>query len=490
MRTAREMGIETVAIYSEPDSAAAHVSLADHAVALGGDSPATSYLSIERVIDAARQSGADAVHPGYGFLAENAEFARACSAAGLTFVGPAAAAIEAMGDKIHARQLARDCELPLIPSADLTGEMQQDASAAAALGYPVLVKAAAGGGGRGMRIVETADELDEAVAAAKREAASAFGDDRVYLEKYLSEPHHIEIQVFGDGEGGVVHLGERECSVQRRHQKIVEEAPSPLIDPTLRDRMSKAAIRLAGSMDYAGAGTVEFIVDGSGAFYFLEMNTRLQVEHAVTEMITSTDLVRWQLEVASGSGLPIEIGHTPAVSGHAIECRIYAEDPSAGFLPTAGRVDRVEHPTGPGIRVDSALYDGFDVPLEYDPMLAKIVAWAPDRAHAIERMRGALRETAILGVETNVAFLLDILADPAFGDGTFTTTTVGERYTNWKPDESGLSLAAAAAAILSAEAATPGSNRAARGQATSITDPWRTLTGWRHAEQKGRGDEE
>ena len=246
-------------------------------------------------------------------------------------------------------------------------------------------------------------------------------------------------------------------------------------------------------MDYAGAGTVEFIVDDSGAFYFLEMNTRLQVEHAVTEMITSTDLVRWQLEVASGSGLPIEIGHTPAVSGHAIECRIYAEDPSAGFLPTAGRVDRVEHPTGPGIRVDSALYDGFDVPLEYDPMLAKIVAWAPDRAHAIERMRGALRETAILGVETNVAFLLDILADPSFGDGTFTTTTVGERYTNWKPDESGLSIAAAAAAILSAAAVPPGGDRAARGTTASINDPWQTLAGWRHgqrAEPAERGDEE
>ncbi len=493
IRTARDMGIETVAVYSEPDRPAAHVSLADQAVALGGDSPATSYLSIERVIDAARKSGADAVHPGYGFLAENSGFAAACTAAGLTFVGPAPGAIDAMGDKIRARELARDCKLPLVPAAELTGDAKPDAKAASALGYPVLVKAAAGGGGRGMRIVETADALEDAVAAARREAASAFGDDRVFLEKYLSEPHHIEIQIFGDGNGGVVHLGERECSVQRRHQKIIEEAPSPMVGPALRDRMGEAAIRLAGSMDYAGAGTVEFIVDGSGDFYFLEMNTRLQVEHAVTEMITSTDLVRWQLEVASGSGLPIGVGHTPAGSGHAIECRIYAEDPSAGFLPTAGRVERVEHPAGPGIRVDSALYDGFDVPLEYDPMLAKIVAWAPDRAQAIERMRGALRETAILGVGTNVAFLLDILADPSFRDGTFTTTTVGERYADWRPDPSGLSIAAAAAAILCAAAVPPGGDRAARGTAASITDPWQTLAGWRHgrrAEPAERGDEE
>ena len=480
IRTASEMGIETVAVYSEPDRGALHASLADRAVALGGDTPATSYLDIARVVDAAIAEGADAVHPGYGFLAENATFARAVTDAGLVFVGPRAETIESMGDKISARRIAVDCGLPVIPTADLGADDAARVAAATGLGFPVVVKAAAGGGGRGMRVVTERDGLAAALDGARREAGAAFGDDRVYLEKYLTDPRHIEVQVFGDGSGRVLHLGERECSVQRRHQKIIEEAPSPAIDDELREEMGSAAVALAESMGYLGAGTVEFVVDDEGRFYFLEMNTRLQVEHAVTEMVTSTDLVRWQLEVASGASLPAS---APPRRGHAIECRVYAEDPAAGFVPTAGVVRRVEHPSGPGIRVDSALFDGFRVPVEYDPMLAKVVAWAPDRDHAIARMRRALEELALLGVVTNIAFLVDVLGDPAFTAGEFRTTTVEQRYADWRraSDRDGasddLAVAAAAAALLvTAGGAGATSRTATREQAP---DPWETLGAWR-----------
>jgi len=475
MRTARDLGIETLAIHSDPDRDAAHVSLADEAIALGGDTPATSYLDVHAIVDAAVAARADAIHPGYGFLAENATFARTVAEAGMVFVGPSAEAIDVMGDKVSARALAADCGLPVIPSAAITARKAGNAKAADALGYPVLVKAAAGGGGRGMRVVREPEQLADAVAAARREAGSAFGDDRVYLEKYVSGPRHVEIQVIGDGAGAVMHLGERECSVQRRHQKIVEEAPSPNVDGDLREQMGTAAVRLASAMDYRGVGTVEFILAPDRSFYFLEMNTRLQVEHAVTEMVTSTDLVRTQLEIAAGAGLPeggIEI------RGHAIECRVYAEDPANQFLPTGGRVLRVEHPAGPGVRVDSALYDGFEVPLEYDPMLAKVVTWAPDRSQAIARMIGALGEFSVLGVTTNIPFLVDVLRDPTFVTGDFTTTTIEERYGEWSPGSDADSGLAAAAAALLATSRAPGGGASQTPNRRSV-GPWQTLGAWR-----------
>jgi len=475
MRSARELGVETIAVYSEPDRQAAHVAAADRAVALGGDSPATSYLDVARVVDAARSSGADAVHPGYGFLAENAQFAAAVEDAGLVFVGPTADVIAAMGDKIRSRELALRSSLPTIPAAELGAENGANERAAASLGYPVLVKAAAGGGGRGMRVVDDARSLPEAVTAARREAGAAFGDDRVYLEKYVRDPKHVEIQVFGDGRGKVLHLGERECSVQRRHQKIIEEAPSPVVDADLRARLGEAAVRLAGAMDYRGAGTVEFVVDAERNFYFLEMNTRLQVEHPVTELVTATDLVRWQLEIAAGGELPAA---APAFRGHAIECRVYAEDPANGFLPTAGRIHRVEHPGGPGVRVDGALFDGFEVPLEYDPLLAKVAVWAPDRPQAIARMSGALADFHILGITTNLPFLIEVVRDPLFAAGAFTTTTVGERYAHWHEEATeALRIAAAAASLLATRGGAATAARAA-GRATP-PGPWETLGAWR-----------
>ncbi len=479
IRSAQTAGMEAVAIYSDPDRGALHTMLAQRAMPLGGDSPATSYLAIDKILEAAKQSKADAIHPGYGFLAENAEFARRVEQAGLRFVGPTAESIEVMGDKIRAREAAIAASVPVIPSAPLGVGEKADAEAARQLGFPVLVKAAAGGGGRGMRVVEQAEALPEAIRSAKREAASAFGDDRVFLEKYLLGPRHIEIQVFGDGRGSVVHLGERECSVQRRHQKIIEEAPSPAVDQRLRARMGETAAGLAAAIDYRGAGTVEFVVDASGQFYFLEMNTRLQVEHPVTELVTATDLVRWQLEVAAGADLPAA---PAAPCGHAIECRVYAEDPSHDFLPTGGKVLRVDHPTGPGIRVDSALFDGVEIPLLYDPLLAKIVAWGPSRAQALRRLDQALAETAVLGVTTNIGFLRDVVNDADFVAGNFTTTTVDERYACWRPDaDRGEALIAkVAGALLSLRGpSTAFSSTGGADGGGKPPGPWQTLGAWR-----------
>jgi acetyl-CoA carboxylase biotin carboxylase subunit len=473
LRTAREMGIETVAVYSDPDRNARHVALADRAVGLGGDTPATSYLVAARLVEAAKQAGADAVHPGYGFLSENAGFAEAVRKAGLVFVGPSAAAIAQMGDKVKARELAARSGVPLVPSADLSGDRRSDARAAEKLGFPVLVKAAAGGGGRGMRVVTSEDGLAGAIEAAGREAEAAFGDGRLYLEKYLTQPRHVEIQIFGDGRGTLLSLGERECSIQRRHQKVIEEAPSPVVDQELRATIGEAALKVARAVDYEGAGTVEFLLDEDRRYYFLEMNTRLQVEHAVTELVTATDLVRWQLEVAAGGSLQSE---PPARRGHAIEARVYAEDPANGFLPTAGRVARVLHPQGPGVRVDSALFDGFEVPVEYDPMLAKVVAWGPDRAQSIRRLHGALGELAILGVTTNVAFLRDVIASPMFARAAFSTATVEREYGSWsRGGREGLEIAAAAAAVVGSA----GTSVIRDGADPRAPGPWETLGAWR-----------
>ncbi len=487
IQTARELGIETVAVYSEPDRDGAHVAAADRSVALEGRTPAESYLDIDKILAAAAETGADAIHPGYGFLAENAGFARRAVEAGLIFVGPSAEAISEMGDKIRAREAAESSGMPVIPAAALTEDRQTNLDAAARLGYPVLVKAAAGGGGRGMRRVNEASELEEAAHGARREATAAFGDGRVYLEKYILDPRHIEIQVFGDGRGRVVDLGERECSVQRRHQKIVEEAPSPVVDAALRERMTRAAREFAASIAYAGAGTVELVLAPDGEFYFLEMNTRLQVEHAVTEAVTSTDLVRWQLEIASGGSLP-EL--TPEPRGQAIECRVYAEDPANGFLPTGGTIARVDHPSGVGIRVDSALSDGSVVALEYDPMLAKVVAWGADRGQATERMIEALRNFRIAGVRTNIAFLLDVMRSVRFAEGAFTTTTIDEHYSAWKPtDTDAAALASAAAAILIRRGVARSAGRAGGGETGSERppSPWDTLGAWRLGQSAEHG---
>ena len=413
-RTLRRLGIRSVAVYSDADGDARHVSEADLALRLGPAALAESYLNTERIVEAALAAGADAVHPGYGFLAENAGLASACAARGLIFIGPSPHAIEVMGDKIRAKTTVAAAGVPVVPGRLDEAMSDSDLVAAAAeIGFPVLVKPSAGGGGKGMRVAQHPGELAEAVVSARREAASSFGDDTLFVERYLDRPRHIEVQVLADNYGTTLHLGERECSLQRRHQKVIEEAPSPSIDQHTRQRLGAAAVAAARSVDYRGVGTVEFIVAAARPeeFFFMEMNTRLQVEHPVTEAVTGLDLVEQQLRVAAGEAL----GFGPddvEVRGHAIEARIYAEDPSAGFLPTGGRVLVLREPEGEGIRVDSSLSAGLEVATSYDPMLAKVVAWAPQRSEALARLEGALSRTVILGVVTNVSFLRKVLAHP------------------------------------------------------------------------------
>ena len=427
IRACRELGIESVAVYSDADRRAPHVLAADRAVAIGPAPATESYLSISRVIEAARQSGADSVHPGYGFLAENAAFAGACADAGLTFVGPPPDVIARMGSKIEARRVVQAAGVPVVPGE--TPADQSDSGVSRAVhhvGLPVLIKASAGGGGKGMRRVAESGDVLDAIQAARREAVAAFGDGSLYVERLIERPHHVEVQVFGDHDGRVVHLFERECSVQRRHQKVIEESPSPLLTPALRDRMTSAAVAAAASAGYRNAGTVEFLVErptAAGApapFYFLEMNTRLQVEHPVTEAVTGTDLVRAQLIVAAGGSLPWTDGAL-SQRGHAIEARIYAEDPSNNFLPQAGPLLLYREPRLPGIRIDAGVCEGGDVPIHYDPIMAKVIAAAETRALAIARLSAALRAFPILGVRTNVPFLLRVLAHPQFQDGRIDT---------------------------------------------------------------------
>ena len=416
VRACRELGLASVAVYSEPDRLSPHVSLADEAAPIGPASAAESYLNVERLLDVARRTGADAVHPGYGFLAENASFARAVESEGLVFVGPPPAAIEAMGDKTAARSRMREAGVPVVPGSERPIE-DADAAVATAeeVGYPVMLKAAAGGGGKGMRVAADAAELRAAYPRAASEARQAFGDGRVYLERFLEGPRHIEIQVLADAHGGCVHLGERECSIQRRHQKLIEEAPSPALDATTRDRMGTVAITAARAVEYRGAGTVEFLYQ-DGEFYFLEMNTRIQVEHPVTELVTGIDLVQEQLRLAAGEPLGWE--PDPAwARGHAIECRIGAEDPAAGFLPAGGRIERLELPGGPGVRWDGGIVEGQEVGLAYDPLLGKLIVHAPGRDAAIRRMRRALSELRIRGVSTTRPFHLAVMDEPDFRAG-------------------------------------------------------------------------
>ncbi|MGH3909367.1 MAG: biotin carboxylase N-terminal domain-containing protein [Pseudonocardiaceae bacterium] len=429
IRTLRAWGIRAVAVYSDADAGARHVHEADVAVRLGPAPAAQSYLQIERILDAAARTGAQAVHPGYGFLAENADFARACAEAGLVFVGPSAAAIEAMGDKIRAKQTVAAAGVPVVPGSDGAG-LDDAALVAAArgIGFPVLLKPSAGGGGKGMRVVQSVAGLPDAITSARREAKGAFGDGTLLVERLISTPRHIEIQVLTDAHGGALHLGERECSLQRRHQKIVEEAPSVLLDAATRARMGTAAVDVAKTVGYLGAGTVEFIVsaDAPEQFFFMEMNTRLQVEHAVTELITGLDLVELQLRVAAGQPLPLSQTDV-RVDGHAVQARIYAEDPARGFLPTGGRVLQLREPAGRGVRVDSGLVEGDVVGSDYDPMLAKIIVHGPDRATALRRLDAALAQTSILGLDTNTAFLRALLADPDVAAGRLDTGLVQRR---------------------------------------------------------------
>ncbi|MBC2863619.1 acetyl/propionyl/methylcrotonyl-CoA carboxylase subunit alpha [Streptomyces mexicanus] len=426
IRTLRALGVRSVAVYSDADAGARHVREADTAVRIGPAPAAESYLSIDRLLEAAARTGAQAVHPGYGFLAENADFARACEAAGLVFVGPPADAIALMGDKIRAKETVKAAGVPVVPGSSGSGlSDEQLAEAARGIGMPVLLKPSAGGGGKGMRLVREEHRLADEIAAARREARASFGDDTLLVERWVDTPRHIEIQVLADGHGTVLHLGERECSLQRRHQKIIEEAPSVLLDEATRAAMGEAAVQAARSCGYRGAGTVEFIVPGGdpSSYYFMEMNTRLQVEHPVTELITGLDLVEWQLRVAAGERLPFA-QQDITLTGHAVEARLCAEDPARGFLPSGGTVLRLREPQGEGVRTDSGLTEGTEVGSLYDPMLSKVIAYGPDRATALRKLRAALAQTVTLGVQTNAGFLRRLLAHPAVVAGELDTGLV------------------------------------------------------------------
>ncbi|MFJ6119336.1 acetyl/propionyl/methylcrotonyl-CoA carboxylase subunit alpha [Streptomyces sp. NPDC092129] len=472
IRTLRSLGVRSVAVFSDADTDSRHVREADTAVRIGPAPAAESYLSVERLLEAAARSGAQAVHPGYGFLAENAAFARACTDAGLVFIGPPAQAISLMGDKIRAKETVRAAGVPVVPGSSGSGLTDAELHAAAReIGMPVLLKPSAGGGGKGMRLVREPELLAEEIAAARREARASFGDDTLLVERWIDRPRHIEIQVLADGHGNVVHLGERECSLQRRHQKIIEEAPSVLLDETTRAAMGEAAVQAARSCGYEGAGTVEFIVPGSdpSSYYFMEMNTRLQVEHPVTELVTGLDLVEWQVRVAAGE--PLSFGQRDvSLTGHAIEARVCAEDPARGFLPSGGTVLSLHEPQGDGVRTDSGLTEGTEVGSLYDPMLSKVIAYGPDRATALRRLRAALARTVTLGVQTNAGFLRRLLAHPAVVAGELDTGLVEREVDGLVPTEVPEEVYEAAAAVRL---------DALRPHGEGWTDPFSVPSGWR-----------
>ena len=486
IRAARELGLRTVAVYSTADRQALHVRLADEAYEIGPPEPTQSYLNSARLLEVARACKANAVHPGYGFLSENAAFADDCTGAGLTFVGPSAQAIRQMGSKIISKEIAEQAGVPIVPSfhtTDAAHLAHEAPHVAQRLGYPILVKASAGGGGKGMRIVDRPADLLAALEAGAREAYQAFGDATLLLEKYIARPRHIEIQLLCDQFGNRVHLFERECSIQRRHQKIIEETPSPVVTPALRQRIAAAALRLAAAVDYTSVGTVEFLLDPDGAFYFLEMNTRLQVEHPITEMVTGVDLVHQQIRVARGERLAFTQKQL-VQRGHAIECRLYAEDPAQGFLPATGRITVLREPSGPGRRIDSGMALHDQVTPYYDPMLAKLVSYGFTRAEATARMQALLRDYTVLGVVTNRQFLLEIISSPAFADGDNDTTFLERHMPVWHPDNTPSPEIMALAAL--------GELLQRRGQLTgrpttvaqvlngdSVTTPWQRYDGWR-----------
>ncbi|MBI2088332.1 MAG: acetyl-CoA carboxylase biotin carboxylase subunit [Deltaproteobacteria bacterium] len=454
-RACRELDIESVAIYSEADRDSLHVKYADYAYPVGPAPSLQSYLAMDRILEVAKKSGVEAIHPGYGFLAENPEFARACREHGIVFIGPSPEAIEQMGDKVKARALMKAAEIPVVPGSDgVLNSEEEVAQATETIGYPFMLKAVAGGGGKGLRLVRSPRAIRSAYRAVRSEAASSFGDPRLYIEKYLERARHVEVQILADQYGKVVHLYDRECSIQRRHQKIIEECPAPALDDRMRRRLGKLAVRGSRALRYVGAGTLEFLVDRDGDFYFLEMNTRLQVEHAVTERVVGIDLVKAQIEVAAGGYLPWRQRHI-SHTGHAIECRIYAEDPENDFMPCPGKIEGLRLPEGLGIRNDCGVYEGAAVPIYYDPMIAKLIIWGENRIEAIMRMRRALREYQVRGIKTNIPFHQWILRHPRFMAGDFNTGFIDDEYRSAQKEElyphKDIALASAAIAALHRE---------------------------------------
>ena len=483
IQACREMGISTAAVYSEADRHSPHVSMADSAHCIGPPPVSESYLCLDSILDAAKRAGGDAIHPGYGFLSENADFAKACEDAGIHFIGPPSNVIRALGDKIAAKRIMESAGVPVVPG--YFGDDQSDPllqKEADSVGYPLLIKAAAGGGGRGMRRVESAASFPSSLDEARREAQAGFGDSRVLLERYIERPRHVELQIFGDTHGNVIHLFERECSIQRRHQKIVEESPSPVLTPELRAGMAQAAVAAGKAAGYVNAGTVEFLLeerqDGDHRFYFMEVNTRLQVEHPVTEMITGIDLVKLQIRVAAGEPIPFAQEQVHA-SGHAIEVRIYAEDPESGFLPSTGRLEHWIPPTGPWVRVDSGVERGAEVSPFYDPMLAKLIVRGEDREETIARIERALTDFHVLGVKTNIPYLLDIVRDPGFRAGQTHTGFLAERFPAWTPS-AGIPTQVLFALAAESALAKPKKADALDSTESDPFNPWRLAGAWRN----------
>lgn len=476
MSTCREMGIATVAVYSDADSRAAHVLCADEAVLIGGPEPSASYLDIDAIMDAAKKTGSDAIHPGYGFLSENGDFAERCERENIAFIGPPSRVIRSLGDKITARNIMEKGGVPIAPGMTRPCfNVDEMAAAADKAGYPILIKASAGGGGKGIRVVRQPSELADAFAAAVREAKSAFGNGAVYFETYFETVRHVEIQILADRFGHVVHLLERDCSIQRRHQKIIEESPCPVLTPSLRTLMGESAIAAARAAGYVNAGTVEFLLTPDLSFYFLEVNARLQVEHPVTEMITGLDLVRHQIDIAAGR--PLELRQEDiAGQGHAIECRIYAEDPENDFFPSPGTIDCIREPSGPGIRNDCGVYPGVDVPVFYDPIISKLIVHGETRDQAIERMVKALKDYVILGVKTPIPFMIDVLESDAFKKGEIYTDFIKTHFPDWKPDARNRDLALIAWIM---DELTEPPRGSAGPDSNRIPAPWETLGGWR-----------
>jgi acetyl-CoA carboxylase biotin carboxylase subunit len=477
IRACREMRIQSVAVFSEADRSALHVQMADEAVCIGPSTPSESYLNIEKILESAKSIGAEAIHPGYGFLAENYMFAAQCEKNELVFIGPGSKAIKLLGDKVASRRCMSNSGVKLIPGMKTGAKnIQSFKEHAEKIGYPVMIKASAGGGGKGMRVVRTSKKLGTAIEAGMREAKSAFGDERVYLEKFIEKPRHIEFQVLADHHGNIVHLFERECSIQRRHQKIVEETPSTVLDQELRDRMGRTAVEVVRASGYTNAGTVEFLMDEDKNYYFLEVNTRLQVEHPVTEMVTGIDLVKWQIRIAAGERLSFKQDDIQQ-NGHAIECRIYAEDPANMFMPSLGEIALMNNPEGPGVRVDSGIYSGYEVTRYYDPILAKLIVWGKERDIARKRMIDALSNYVIIGIKTTIPFLKDVMEESHFITGCTHTDFIDNYFPKWEPKPHGnlLEPALIAAAVLNLKKDTFKSNRLEKETAS----PWKVLGRWR-----------
>ena len=480
IRACRELGIETVAVYSDVDRSALHVQYADHAYPIGPAPSSESYLVVEKILDAARKSGADAIHPGYGFLSERAPFSKACAEAGITFIGPQPEAIEKMGDKVTARAIMQKAQVPVVPGTDVLGDADEVVAAAEKIGFPVMFKASAGGGGKGMRLVEKKEDVLSALRGVRSEAQSSFGDDRMYIEKFVEKPRHVEVQVLGDTHGNIIHLYERECSLQRRHQKVIEESPSTAINQDVREQMGKVAVEAAKAVHYVGAGTVEFLVDAQQNFYFLEMNTRIQVEHPITELVTGVDLVKAQIEIAAGEPLAIQQQEVQQ-RGWAIECRIYAEDPARDFLPSPGKIQILRTPGGYGIRDDSGVYEGWEVPVHYDPMISKLCTYGRTRDEAIQRMLRALQEYTVEGIITNIPFHRWALTHPRFVSGDLDTGFIPQEYRGLPEEEDHLRheiiLAAAALAAYHKDKELAKSVAVTKGSAGNVS-AWRAAS-WR-----------